>query len=73
MDRFVRVKQQPMDQMATGFIDGFMGFVGGYRKSRSDRSEVKQSSMQQQAYPVISAADLLEWCAAAGSLLSVLC
>lgn len=73
MDRFVRVKQQPMDQMATGFIDGFMGFVGGYRKSRSDRSEVKQSSMQQQADPVVSAADLVEWCAAAGSLLSVLC
>ena len=73
MDRFGRVKRQPMDQTATSFIDGFTGFVGGYRKSRSDRSEVKQSSMQQQADHVVSATNLVEWCAAAGPLLSVLC
>ena len=60
------------DQAATGFIDGFTDFVGGYQKSKCDRSEVKQSSMQHQANPVVNAADLVEWCAAAGLLLSVL-
>ncbi|KAK9174700.1 hypothetical protein WN943_000048 [Citrus x changshan-huyou] len=56
VDRFARIKWWPMDQATYCFIDGFTGFVGGYRKSRSDRSEVEQPLMQQQADPIVGAA-----------------
>ncbi|KAK9174684.1 hypothetical protein WN943_000032 [Citrus x changshan-huyou] len=56
MDRFVQIKWRSMDQAADCFIDGFTGFVGGYRKSRSNRSEIEQPLVQQQTDPIISAA-----------------
>lgn len=60
VDGFARIKRWLVDQAATNFIDGFAGFVGNYGKSRSDRSEVKQPSMQELVDPVVGAADPVE-------------
>ena len=47
VDDFVQINWWAMDQATAGFIDSFVGSISDRGKSRSSRSEVERSFMQQ--------------------------